>query len=184
MGLVTSLAQPGGNATGFNFFANEIDAKRLGLMHEVLPKAKRFAVLVNPANAVSAENTSNALREAARDLALEIVFFKASTPAEIDAAFMSFAQERADALFIAPDGFYTSRGVQFATLAVCDRLPGSCFAETVEAGVLMNYSTSLADMFRQVGIYTGSVLKGIKPADLPVLQATKFEFVINLQTAL
>jgi putative tryptophan/tyrosine transport system substrate-binding protein len=184
MGLVASLAQPGGNATGFNFFANEIDAKRLGLMHEVLPKAKRFAVLVNPDNTVSAENTSNAVREAARDLALEITSFKASSSAEIDAAFAGFAQDRVDALFIAPDGFYTSRGVQFATLAVRDRLPASCFArEMAQAGVLMSYSTSLAEMFRQVGVYTGSILKGIKPADLPVLQATKFEFVINLQTA-
>jgi putative ABC transport system substrate-binding protein len=184
MGLVASLAQPGGNATGFNFFANEIDAKRLGLMHEVLPKARRFAILVNPANAVSAENTATALKEAARDLALEIVSFKASSSAEIDAAFAGFAQERVDALFIAPDGFYTSRGVQFATLAVRDRLPASCFArEMAQAGVLMSYSTSLAEMFRQVGIYTGSILKGSKPADLPVLQATKFDFVINLQTA-
>jgi putative ABC transport system substrate-binding protein len=184
MGLVTSLAQPGGNATGFNFFANEIDAKRLGLMHELLPKAKRFAVLVNPGNAVSSENTSNALEEAARSLGLEIVFFKAGTAAEIDEAFAAFASERADALFIAPDGFFTSRGVQFATLAVRERIPASCFArDMVEAGVLMSYSTSLADMFRQVGIYAGSVLKGAKPAELPVLQATKFEFVINLQTA-
>ena len=184
MGLVASLAQPGGNATGFNFFANEVDAKRLGLMHEVLPKAKRFAVLINPANAVSAENISNALREAARDLALEIITFKAGSSAEIDAAFAGFAQERVDALFIAADGFFTSRGVQFATLAVRERLPASCFArEMTEAGVLMSYSTSLAEMFRQVGIYTGSILKGIKPADLPVLQATKFDFVINLQTA-
>jgi putative tryptophan/tyrosine transport system substrate-binding protein len=184
MGLVTSLAEPGGNATGFNFFANEIDAKRLGLMHELLPKAKRYAVLVNPGNAVSAENTANALREAARNLSLEIFFFKARTPAEIDLAFADFARERADALFIAPDGFYTSRAVQFGTLAARDRLPASCFArEMAEAGVLMSYSTSLADMFRQVGIYTGSILKGIKPADLLILQATKFEFVINLQTA-
>jgi putative tryptophan/tyrosine transport system substrate-binding protein len=184
MGLVTSLAHPGGNATGFNFFANEIDAKRLGLMHEFLPKAKRFAVLVNPGNVVSAENTSKALSEAARDLALEILFFKAGTPGEIDAAFAAFAREQADALFIAPDGFFTSRGSQFATLAVRDRIPASCFArDMVEAGVLMSYSTSLADMFRQVGVYAGSILKGAKPADLPVLQATKFEFVINLQTA-
>jgi putative ABC transport system substrate-binding protein len=184
MGLVASLAQPGGNATGFNFFANEIDAKRLGLMHEVLPKAKRFAVLVNPANAVSAENSSRALKDAARDLGLEIVSFKASSPAEIDAAFAGFAKERVDALFIAADGFYTSRGAQFATLAVRDRLPATCFArEMVQAGVLMSYSTSLAEMFRQVGIYTGSILKGVKPTDLPVLQATKFDFVINLQTA-
>jgi putative ABC transport system substrate-binding protein len=183
MGLVASLAQPGGNATGFNFFANEIDAKRRGLMHELLPKAKRFAVLVNPGNAVSAENTSNALEEAARSLGVDIVFFKAGTP-EIDAAFAAFASERADALFIAPDGFFTSRGVQFATLAVRDRIPASCFArDMVEAGVLMSYSTSLADMFRQVGIYAGSILKDAKPAELPVLHATKFEFVINLQTA-
>jgi putative tryptophan/tyrosine transport system substrate-binding protein len=184
MGLVASIAQPGGNATGFNFFANEIDAKRLGLMHELVPKAKRFAFLVNPGNTVSAENTSNALREAARDLALEILSFKASTSAEIDAAFAEFARQRVDALFIAPDGFYTSRGVQFATLAVRDRLPASCFArEMAEAGVLMSYSTSLAEMFRQVGVYTGSIFKGVKPADLPILQATKFDFVINLQTA-
>jgi putative ABC transport system substrate-binding protein len=184
MGLVTSLAKPGGNATGFNFFANEIDAKRLGLMHELLPKAKRFAVLVNPGNAVSVGNAVSALREAARDLALETFLFKASTPAEIDAAFVDFTRERVDALFIAADGFYTSRGVQFATLAVRDRLPATCFArEMAEAGVLMSYSTSLVEMFRQVGVYTGSILKGIKPADLPILQATKFEFVINLQTA-
>jgi putative ABC transport system substrate-binding protein len=184
MGLVTSIAKPGGNATGFNFFANEIDAKRLGLMHELLPKAKRFAVLVNPGNAVSVENAVSALREAARDLALETFLFKASTPAEIDAAFVDFTRERVDALFIAADGFYTSRGVQFATLAVRDRLPATCFArEMAEAGVLMSYSTSLVEMFRQVGVYTGSILKGIKPADLPILQATKFEFVINLQTA-
>jgi putative ABC transport system substrate-binding protein len=184
MGLVNSLAQPGGNATGFNFFANEIDAKRLGLMHELLPKAKRFAVLVNPGNAVSVENAVSALREAAHDLALEAFLFKASTPAEIDAAFPDFTRERVDALFIAADGFYTSRGVQFATLAVRDRLPATCFArEMAEAGVLMSYSTSLAEMFRQVGVYTGSILKGIKPADLPILQATKFEFVIDLQTA-
>jgi ABC-type uncharacterized transport system substrate-binding protein len=184
MGLAASLAQPGGNATGFNFFANEIDAKRLGLMHELLPKAKRFAVLVNPGNAVSVENAVSALREAAHDLALETFLFKASTAAEIDAAFPDFTRERVDALFIAADGFYTSRGVQFATLAVRDRLPATCFArEMTEAGVLMSYSTSLAEMFRQVGVYTGSILKGIKPADLPILQATKFEFVINLQTA-
>jgi putative ABC transport system substrate-binding protein len=154
-------------------------------MHELLPMAKRFAVLVNPGNAVSAENTSNALNEAARGLALEIAFFKAGTPAEIDAAFAAFASERADALFIAPDGFFTSRGVQFATLwqYAIEFRPSRFARDMVEAGVLMSYSTSLADMFRQVGIYADSILKGAKPAELPVLQATKFEFVINLQTA-
>jgi putative tryptophan/tyrosine transport system substrate-binding protein len=184
LGLVASLARPGGNATGINFLADEIDAKRLGLMHELLPKANRFAVLVNPANAPTAEATSKALKQAAHVLGLEIVFFNASTPGEIDAVFAAFARERFDALFIAPDGFFTSRRAQFATLAARDRIPASCFArEMVEAGLLMSYSTSLSDMFREVGIYTGSILKGTRPADLPVIQLTKFKFVINLQTA-
>jgi putative ABC transport system substrate-binding protein len=184
LGLVASLAKPGGNATGINFFASEIDAKRLGLMHEMLPKVKRFAVLLNPANAVTAEATSKALKEAAAVLGLELLFFKATTAAEIETAFASISRERADALFIAPDGYFVSRGVQFATLAARDRLPASAFArESVEAGVLMSYGTSIADVFRQVGVYAGSILNGAKPADLPVLQSTKFELVINLQTA-
>jgi putative tryptophan/tyrosine transport system substrate-binding protein len=184
LGLVLSLAQPGTNATGINFFASEIDAKRLGLMHELLPKAKRFAVLVNPANAPTAEATSKTVKQAAPSLELELLFFNASTPADIDAAFVAIARERADALFIAADGFFASRGAQFATLAARDRLPTSIFAsDAVKAGILMSYGTSLGDVFRQVGIYTGSILKGAKPADLPVLQSTKFEFIINLQTA-
>jgi putative tryptophan/tyrosine transport system substrate-binding protein len=184
LGIVASLARPGGNATGVNFLANEIDAKRFGLMHELLPKATRFAVLVNPANATSTEYTSKAIKEAARALGLDALLFNASTRAEIDAAFAAFGRERADALFIAGDAFFYSRGVQLATLAVRDRLPASYPSrEMVEAGLLMSYGAILADMFRQVGIYTGSILKGAKPADLPVLQSTKFEFVINLQTA-
>jgi putative ABC transport system substrate-binding protein len=184
LGLVASLARPGGNATGINFFGNEIDAKRLGLMHELLPKAHRFAVLVNPANIVSTEAVSKALKEATRTLGLELLFFNASTPTEIDAAFAAFSHERIEALFIEGDGFFASRSAQFATLAVRDRIPASCFArDMVQAGLLMSYSTSLADMFRQVGIYTGSILKGTSPADLPVIQLTKFEFVLNLQTA-
>jgi putative ABC transport system substrate-binding protein len=184
LGLVASLAHPGGNATGVNFFAAEIDAKRLGLMHELLPKATRFAVLVNPTNSTSAETTAKALKEAAASFGLELLFGNASTPAEIDTAFAAFARERAGALFIAPDGFFGSRGAQFAALAARDRLPASFVSrETVEAGLLMSYGTSFDDMFRQIGIYTGSILKGTKPADLPVLQATKFEFILNLKTA-
>ena len=184
LGIVVSLARPGGNATGINSFSVEIDAKRLGLMHELLPNATRFAVLVNPANATPTEATSKALKEAARALGLDALFFNASTPAEIDAAFVAFGRERADALFLGGDAFFFSRAVQFATLAVRDRIPASyATREMVEAGLLMSYGTIFSDMFRQVGIYTGSILKGAKPADLPVLQSTKFEFVLNLQTA-
>jgi len=184
LGLVASLAKPGGNATGINFFASEIDAKRLGLMHEMLPKANRFAVLVNPANHATAEATSKALKRAAPGLGLELVFFNASTTAEIDAAFAAITAQRADALFIAPDGYLASQGAQFVTLAARDHLPTSVFSsDLIKAGLLMSYGTSLGDVFRQVGVYTGSILKGAKPADLPVLQSTKFEFIINLQTA-
>ena len=184
LGLVASLAQPGGNATGINFFASEIDAKRLGLMHELLPKATRFAVLVNPENAHPAEATSQALKQAAPGLGLELHFLTATTAAEIDAAFAAMARERVDALFIAPDGFLASRSSQFATLTARDKIPASNFSsEAAAAGLLMSYGTSIADVFRQVGVYTGSILKGAKPGDLPVLQSTKFEFVINLQTA-
>jgi putative tryptophan/tyrosine transport system substrate-binding protein len=184
LGIVASLARAGGNATGINFFGVEIDAKRLGLMHELLPKAIRFAVLVNPANAANTQATSKALKEAAPALGLDVLFFNASTPAEIDAAFAAFGREGADALFIAGDAFFHSRSVQFATLAVRDRIPASYVTrEMVEAGLLMSYGTIFPDTFRQVGIYTGSILKGAKPADIPVLQSAKFEFVLNLQTA-
>ena len=184
LGLVASLAQPGANATGMNFFASEIDSKRLGLMHELLPKAKRLAVLVNRANPITAEATAKALNDAAPGLGLQLLFFKASTAAEIDAAFAAFADARADALFIAPDGFFASRHLQMATLATRDRIPASDFAkDSVGDGLLTSYGTSIADVFRQVGVYVGSILKGAKPADLPVLQATKFEFIINLRAA-
>ena len=184
LGIVASLARPGGNATGINFFVSEIDTKRFGLMHELLPKATRFAVLVNPADATASAATSKALMEAARTLGLDVVFFNASTPDEIDAAFAVFAHERSDALFIAPEGFFASRAVQFATLAARDRMPAS-FAtrEMVEAGLLMSYGVNFADTFRQVGNYVGRILKGEKPGDLPVVQPTKFEFVIHLNTA-
>ena len=184
LGLVTSLAQPGGNATGINFFGVETEAKRLGLMHDLLPKAASFAVLLNPSNPRYSEATSKSLSEAASTLGLDIVFYKASTPGEIDAAFTAMARDRADALFIGGEALFASRSVQIATLAVRDQLPASFSSrELVQAGLLMSYGTNLIDMVRQVGIYTGSILKGAKPADLPVLQSTKFEFVINLQTA-
>ena len=184
LGLVTSFAQPGGNATGINFFGIETEAKRLGLMHDLLPKAASFAVLLNPSNPRYSEATSKSLSEAASTLGLDIVFYKASTPGEIDAAFTAMARARADALFIGGEALFASRSVQIATLAVRDRLPASFSSrETVQAGLLMSYGINLIDLARQVGIYTGSILKGAKPADLPVLQSTKFEFVINLQTA-
>jgi len=184
LGLVASLAKPGGNATGINFFASEIDAKRLGLMHEMLPKASRFAVLINPANGTTGEATSKALEQAARVIGVELLFFRASTSPEIDAAFAAMARERVDALFIAPDAYFAARAVQLATLAMRERIPASAFSrENVEVGILMIYGTSIADVFRQVGIYAGSILNGTKPAELPVLQSTKFEFIINLQTA-
>ena len=184
LGLVKSLAQPGGNATGINFFSGEVDAKRLELMHELLPKASRFGVLVNPANVRYTEATLKALREAAHALNIELVVFNASTPAEIDAAFAAIARERAQALFIAGEALFSIRRMQLATLTARDRIPASYVGrEGVEAGLLMSYGTSLVDMARQVGVYTGSILKGAKPADLPVLQPTKFEFVVNLQTA-
>jgi putative tryptophan/tyrosine transport system substrate-binding protein len=184
IGLVASLARPGANVTGINFFASEIDTKRLGLMHELLPKAKRLAVLVNPANATSAGATTKALNEAAPGLGLQLLFFKASTTAEIDSAFAAIANARADALFIGPDGYFASQHLQMATLAARDRIPASDFVnESVADGLLMSYGTSIPDVFRQVGVYVGSIVKGAKPADLPVLQATKFEFTINLKSA-
>jgi putative ABC transport system substrate-binding protein len=184
LGLVASLARPGGNATGINFFFNEIAAKRLGLLHDLVPKAARIAVLVNPANPPVTEAMLRDLPEAARGLGLQVQFLNASTSPEIEAAFATIARERADALFIMADSFFTSRRGQISTLAALNRLPTSVSNRTlVEAGLLMSYGTSVPDFFRQVGIYTGSILKGAKPADLPVLQATKFEYVINLQTA-
>jgi putative ABC transport system substrate-binding protein len=141
-------------------------------------------VLINPRTAISAETTLQAVQEAARALRLEVQVLKAASPAEIDYAFAALARERPDALFIQGDGFYSSRRVQLATLAMRERMPASNVSrEMAEAGLLMSYGTNIADMFRQVGVYSGSILKGVKPADLPVMQSTKFEFVLNLQTA-
>jgi putative tryptophan/tyrosine transport system substrate-binding protein len=184
LGLVASLARPGGNLTGVNFFVQEVVAKRLGLLHELVPKAIRVAVLINPANAPTAEATLRDAPEAARSMGLQIQVLNASTSREIEAAVATLVRERADALLVAADGFFTSRRVQFAILAARYAIPmAHSGREAVEAGGLMSYGTVITAMFRQVGVYTGQILKGAKPANLPVVQSTKFEFVINMQTA-
>jgi putative ABC transport system substrate-binding protein len=184
LGLVASLPRPGGNATGVNYFNQEVTAKRLGLLHELVPKAVRVAVLINPANATVAQTTLRDVQEAAHVIGLQIHVINAITIAEIDAAFATLARERADALFAAGDAFFTSRRVQFATLAAGDRIPAAYKQRPyVEVGGLMSYGTDFAERYRQVGVYTGNVLKGAKPADLPVMQPTKFELIINLKTA-
>jgi putative tryptophan/tyrosine transport system substrate-binding protein len=184
LGLVTSLARPGGNVTGINYFLREVAAKRMALLHELVPKADRVAVLVNPANATATEGTLREVQEAARAVGLQIHVLNASTSRDIDAAFATLVRERTDALFVAPDGFYASRRMQFANLAARDRIPAAyAQRDYVAAGGLMSYGTNIGDSYRQVGVYTGNILKGAKPADLPVVQSTKFEFVINLTTA-
>jgi putative ABC transport system substrate-binding protein len=184
LGLVASLARPGGNATGINVLTQEVTAKRLRLLHDLVPKAVRIAVLVNPASASIAESTIRDTQEAAPTIGLQIQIFNATTIDEIDAAFTVLARERLDALVVVPDAFFASRAVQFATLTARDRIPAAyTIRDYVTAGGLMSYGTDLEDMFRQVGVYTGTILKGAKPADLPVAQSTKFEFAINLQTA-
>jgi putative ABC transport system substrate-binding protein len=184
LGLVASLARPGGNATGINFLVAEVVAKRLGLLHDLVPKAVRIAVLVNPANAPITEATLREIPEAARGLGLQISVLNATTPREIEAAFATLVRDRADALFLAPDALFVARRVQLSTLAATNRIPASHPSrEAVEVGGLMSYGVDISDMFRQVGVYTGQIIKGAKPADLPVVQSTKFEFVINMQTA-
>jgi ABC-type uncharacterized transport system substrate-binding protein len=184
LGLVTSLARPGGNATGINFLTQEVTAKRLELLRKLVPKAVRIAVLINPANASTAEATLRDIPEAARALGLQIQVLKASNSREIEATFATLGRERADALFVAGDAFFSTRAVQFATLAMRHVLP-TIYSnrQFPEVGGLMSYGTDVASRFRQAGVMTGQILKGAKPADLPVIQSTKFEFVINLQTA-
>jgi putative ABC transport system substrate-binding protein len=183
-GLVTSISRPEGNATGINFFTGEVVAKRLALLHELVPRALRVAVFINPSDAPRAEALSNEVRVAARAIGLHIQTLNPSTNRDIDAAFEALVRERADALFVGPDAFYNTRRVQLANMAAHHSIP-TAFAvrEYVDAGGLMSYGTSLADMYRQVGVYCGRILKGAKPADLPVVQSTKFETVINMQTA-
>jgi ABC-type uncharacterized transport system substrate-binding protein len=184
LGLVASLARPGGNATGVNYFATELAAKRLRLLHDLVPKAVHVAVLVNPKNTSAAESTLRAVQEAAAALGLQIHILNASTIGEIDAAFATFAREHPDALFVSPDAFLNSRAVQLATLTAREKIPSTYDnRDDVAVGGLMSYGTDAAEMAHQVGVYAGNILKGAKPADLPVIQSTKFEFVLNLGTA-
>jgi putative ABC transport system substrate-binding protein len=161
-----------------------VTAKRLGLLRELVPTAARIAALLNPANVTNTPSTMKELDLAARALGLQIQSYEASTSRDIDAAYATLVRERPDALFVAPDGFFISRRVQLIALAARHALPAAYnVLDFVEAGGLMSYGTSTRDMYRQVGVYTGRILKGTKPADLPVAQTTKFEFAINLQTA-
>jgi putative tryptophan/tyrosine transport system substrate-binding protein len=184
LGIVASLARPGGNVTGINFVTGELAAKRLELLRELVPAAARIAVLVNPANFTQTETTLRDVEPAARALGLQIQVFKADTSREIDAAFATFARERPDALFVSSSAYLTSRRVQLTQLAARHAIPATYPGrQYVEAGGLMSYGSNLADGWRQLGLHTGRVLKGAKPADLPVVQSTKFELVINHQTA-
>jgi putative ABC transport system substrate-binding protein len=184
LGLVASLARPGGNLTGVNLFSGELTAKRLELLREMVPQAARIAVLVNPVNAVDTETTLRDVQSAARAMGLQIQVLNASTPREIDAAFATFTHERPDAVFVGIDVFFNVRRAQLVNLASRYAVPTTFMnRDFAEIGGLMSYGSNIADSWRQVGIYTGHILKGAKPADLPVVQASKFELIINHQTA-
>jgi putative ABC transport system substrate-binding protein len=183
LGLVASLARPGGNLTGINIFSAELVAKRLELVRELLPSATRIAVLIRPTGP-SSEATLRDIEPAAHVLGLQVQVLNASTAREIDAAFATLRRERLDALFLGADPFFTSRRVQLANLATRHVVPMiSATREVPEAGGLISYGANIADGWRQVGVYVGRILRGTKPADLPVVQSTKFELVINAQTA-
>jgi putative ABC transport system substrate-binding protein len=183
-GLVASLARPDGNATGINLLSLELVAKRLELLREMVPGAVRVAVLVNQANAAFAETTSKDMEPAARAMGLQIQFLKASTSREIDAAFVTLARQRPDALFVGNDPFFTSRRVQLANAAAHHSILATFGSrEIVEAGGLMSYGVNIVDGWHQLGTYVGRILKGAKPTELPVVQSSKFELVINAQTA-
>jgi putative ABC transport system substrate-binding protein len=183
LGLVSSLNKPGGNVTGVTYLVNELGAKRLQLFRSLVPKAVNLAVLINPRNP-NADVDLDATRAAARALGLTLIVSQASTEAEIDAAFASFLDRRPDALFISADRFFADRGHQLGALATRHAMPMSVASRSaVTAGVLMSYSDDRTQSLRQFGVYTGRVLKGEKPSELPVMQPTKFELVINLKTA-
>jgi len=184
LGLVATLARPGGNATGFNYLSAETVGKRVGLLRELVPGAKKLGVLINPRDATRAETVMTQVQTAGHSLGLEEHVLKAGTSEEIDAAFSTFARHRVDALFVGPDPFFNSRRVQFALMAVRHAIPAVYGApDYVDAGCLMSYGASIPDIYHQVGVYTGRILKGARPADLPVMQSTKFELVINRQAA-
>jgi len=184
LGLVASLARPDGNLTGINWFASELSAKRLELLRELVPGAARVALLVEPANVRITEGTVRDVEAAARALGLQIRVLNANTTREIETAFATLASERTDALFVGSSSFFNARRVQLAHWATHHRVPATYPArQYVEAGGLMSYGGSLTDASRQMGVYTGRILKGAKPADLPVVQSSKFELVINAQTA-
>ena len=184
LGLVASLARPGGNLTGINFFASELVAKRLELLRDLVPGATHIAMLVNPADAPVTEATLRDAETAARAMDVQIRPLRASSNREIDATFATFVRERPDALSVAPGPFFTSRRVQLTHLATLHRVPAIYSGrQYAEAGGLMSYGASLTDAFHQMGVYAGRLLKGAKPAHLPVVQPTRFEPVINAQTA-
>ena len=184
LGLVGSLARPGGNLTGVNILIGELMPKRLELLRVVVPGAARVAVLVNPANAANAETTLRDVEPAARAIGVQIQVLNASTSREIDAVFATFVRERPDALFVGADSFFFSRRVQLTNLAVRHAVSATYSGrEYAEVGGLMSYGANTADAYREIGAYTGRILKGAKPADQPVMQSSKFELVINAQTA-
>ena len=184
LGLVPSLSRPGGNLSGINLLSGELQAKRLELLRELVPRVARVAVLVNQANVENTETTMRDVEAAARDIGLQIQVFKASSSGEINAAFATLAREQFDALFVGNDPFFTSRRVQLAILAARHSIPATYGTrEIVEVGGLMSYGANIPDAWRQAGAYVGRIIKGAKPADLPVVQSTKLEFVINLSTA-
>jgi putative ABC transport system substrate-binding protein len=184
LGLVASLARPGGNLTGINFFSAELTAKRLDLLRELLPRAARVAVLVNPADATNTASTLRDVEAAARAIGLQVQVLNASTSREINAAFENVGRDRPDALFVGADTFLIARRSQVVQLAAFHRLPAVYpTRDCVEIGGLMSYGTNIVEVFRQLGIYAGRILKGAKPADLPVVQSNKFDLVINAETA-
>jgi putative ABC transport system substrate-binding protein len=184
LGLVASLARPGGNLTGINFFNTELTAKRLDLLHELVPRAVRVAVLVNPADATNTASTLRDVEAAARAIGLQVQALNAGTSREIIAAFENVGRDRPDALFVETNTFLVNRRIQVVQLAAFHRLPAVYpVREYVEVGGLMSYGTNVMDAFRQLGIYAGRILKGAKPADLPVVQSSKFDLVINTETA-
>jgi putative ABC transport system substrate-binding protein len=183
-GLVASLNRPGSNITGISFLSSELGAKQVGLLHELLPGAVRIAVLVDPNWPVITEPFVSEVRAAASAIRKQIDVLPATTGSDIDTVFVSFAQKPVDALLVGGSALANNHRVQLATLAAYHRVPAMYpLREFAEAGGLMSYGTSITDAHRQAGVYAGRILKGEKPADLPVMQSTKFEFVINLNTA-